>query len=57
MMCVVYYKIMLAWFAAVSFITVYTVKQTGLTCGGPQKCASISQAVPYRQYNTRHNFM
>ena len=25
-----------------SFMTVYTVKQTGLTCAGPQKCASVN---------------
>ena len=25
-----------------SFITVYTVKQTGLTRAGPQKCASVN---------------
>ena len=23
-------------------MTVYTVKQTGLTCAGPQKCASVN---------------
>ena len=27
----------LAWFGPV-----YTVKQTGLTCAGPQKCASVN---------------
>ena len=36
---------MLAWFGPAHFssiLTVYTVKQTGLTHAGPQKCASVN---------------
>ena len=28
--------------AGLTFMTVYTVKQTGLTHAGPQKCASVN---------------
>ena len=36
--------------AQLSFMTVYTVKQTGLTRAGPQKCASVNVALVLLSY-------
>ena len=38
-----------------SFITVYTVRQTGLTCTSPQKCASVNLGHVYTA--TLHRFL
>ena len=41
---------------SISLITVYTFKQTGLTCAGPQKCASVNVVLIKNSALDRHTY-